>query len=47
MLMLRLQSREVNADTQNAVRQISRLIAMLSDYFMRNEREDIFKPADQ
>lgn len=47
MLMLRLQSREVNADTQNAVRQISRLIAMLSDCFMRNEREDIFKPADQ
>lgn len=44
MLMLRLQSKEVNADTQNAVRQISRLIAMLSDYFMRNEREDIFKP---
>lgn len=43
MLMLRLQSKELSTDTQNALRQISRLVAMLSNYFCRNEKEDIFK----
>lgn len=46
-LMLRLQSKEVSEDTQNALRHITRLVAMLSNYFMRNEREDIFKKDDE
>lgn len=46
-LMLRLQSKEVSEDTQNALRHITRLVAMLSNYFMRNEREDIFKKDEE
>lgn len=43
MLMLRLKSQEVTPATQNAVKQITAFIAMLSNYFNRNEVEDIFK----
>lgn len=43
MLMLRLSSKKVTPETQEAVSKISRFIATLSNYFMRNEKEDIFK----
>lgn len=43
MLLLRLQSKDVSESTQNAVRQISRFIAMLSRYFHKDEQEDLFK----
>lgn len=46
MLMMRLSSREVTPDTQNAVAQIGRFIAMLSSWFIRSEHEDIFKKED-
>lgn len=43
MLMLRLQRREVSAQTDEAIKQISKLIAMLSGYFHKNEQEPLFK----
>lgn len=43
MLMLRLGSKEVTPETMNAVKQISRFIAMLAAYFKKDSEEDIFK----
>lgn len=43
MLMLRLQRREISAQTDEAIKQISKLIAMLSGYFHKNEQEPLFK----
>lgn len=43
MLMLRLQSKEVSADTENAVKQITRFIALLSHYFKLDENDELFK----
>lgn len=47
MLMLRLQSKEVSQETVDAMKQISRFIAMLTRYFHRNEKEDIFRHDDE
>lgn len=46
MLMLRLKSKEITPETADAVKHISHFIATLSDLYMRNEREDIFKADD-
>ncbi len=43
MLMLRLGSKEITPETQNAVKQISRFIATLSAWFKKSQEEDIFK----
>lgn len=43
MLLMRLQNREVSAETKDAIKQISKMIALLSHYFMKNEKEDIFR----
>ena len=43
MLMLRLQSKEVTPETQAAVAQISRMIAMLAQYFKLDENDQLFK----
>lgn len=43
MLMLRLQRREISSQTEEALKQISKLIAMLSGYFHKNEQEPLFK----
>ena len=43
MLMLRLQSKEVTPDTQAAIAQISRFIAMLAHYFKLDENDELFK----
>lgn len=46
MLMLRLQSKEVTAETRQAITQISRFLALLSkDYHL--DREDKLFPPDQ
>lgn len=42
MLMLRLQSKEVSADTQNAMRQISRFIAVLAKNYHLDEDDKLF-----
>lgn len=42
MLMLRLQSKEVTPDTQNAVAQISKFIALLSKNFHLDEADKLF-----
>lgn len=44
MLMLRLQSKEVTPETQNAVKQISAFIAQLAALYKKDEEEDLFKP---
>lgn len=41
MLMLRLQQREISASTADAIKQISKMIAMLSDYFRRDEAGEL------
>lgn len=43
MLMMRLQSKEITESTANALKQISRFIAMLSRYFHLNEKDELFK----
>ena len=44
MLMLRLQSKEISPETQNAVPQISKFISMLAHHF-KNNKEEIEKDA--
>lgn len=46
MLMLRLQSKEISSETSDAVKQITRFIALLAKYFHKDEEEDIFKHED-
>ena len=43
MLMLRLKSKEVNPNTENAIKQISKFIAMLSAYFKLNDNDELYK----
>lgn len=43
MLLLKLQRRDVSAETLSAMQQISQLIATLSAYFHKNEKEPLFK----
>lgn len=43
MLMLRLQGKEVSSDTQNAIKQISKFIAVLSHYFKLDSEDKLFK----
>lgn len=43
MLILRLQGREISEQTAEAMKQISKLIALLSTYFHKNETEPLFK----
>ena len=42
MLMLRLQGREISPDTQNAIKQISRFIALLAHNFKLDEEDKLF-----
>lgn len=44
MLMMRLQSKEVSAETANAITQISRFIALLSHYFKLDDEDRLFNP---
>lgn len=41
VMMLRLQKREVSADTSKAVKDISTLLGQLSDYYFKNQKEPI------
>lgn len=47
MLMLRLKSKEITPDTQNAITQISKFIAMLSGYFHLDEQNKLFNDDDE
>ena len=42
LLLLRLQGKEITADTQNALMQISRFIALLSHYFNLDSEDKLF-----
>ncbi|MCM1483902.1 MAG: DUF4924 family protein [Muribaculaceae bacterium] len=46
MLMLRLQGKEITPDTANAIKQISRFIAVLAADFKLDEEEKLFKPEE-
>ncbi len=43
MLMLRLQSKEIGKDTLEAIKQISRFIALLAHYFRLDDNDELFK----
>lgn len=43
MLLLRLQGKEITKDTQTALAQISRFIALLSHYFKLDSEDKLFK----
>lgn len=43
MLLLRLQGKEITKDTQIALTQISRFIALLSHYFMLDSEDKLFR----
>ncbi len=47
MLILRLKSAEVTPETQNAVKQITGFIAMLSHYFSLDEKDELFKDEEE
>lgn len=46
MLLLRLQGKEITKDTQTALTQISRFIALLSHYFKLDSEDKLFKNED-
>ncbi len=46
ILMLRLQGREVSAETMAATKQISRFLAMLSDYYKKDYNNELFTDND-
>ena len=46
MLLLRLQGKEVSKDTQTAITQITRFIALLSHYFKLDSEDRLFKNED-
>ena len=43
MLMLRLQGKEIGKDTLEAIKQISRFIALLALYFRLDDNDELFK----
>ena len=43
MLMLRLQGKEIGKDTIEAIKQISRFIALLAHYFRLDDNDELFK----
>lgn len=47
MLLLRLQSKDITPDTQNAIRQISRFIALLAKDYHLDEDEKLFSNPDE
>lgn len=47
MLMLRLKSSKVTPETQEAVKQISSFIALLSHYFSLDEQDKLFKEDEE
>lgn len=46
MLMMRLQGKEVTAETKTAVAQISKFIALLSHYFKLDSEDQLFKDSE-
>ena len=46
MILLRIQEKEINKDTQTALTQISRFIALLSHYFKLDSEDKLFKRED-
>ena len=42
VMMLRLQKREISPDTQHAVKEISNLVGMLSDYYKQDKEQPLF-----
>lgn len=46
MLLMRLQGKESNPDTRQAIDQITRFIALLAHYFHLDEADKLFKPKD-
>ena len=43
MLMLRLQGKEIGKDTLEAIKQISRFVALLAHYFRLDDNDELFK----
>lgn len=43
MLMLRLQGKEIGKDTIEAIKQISRFVALLAHYFRLDDNDELFK----
>lgn len=41
VMMLRLQKKEISPDTQHAIQEISTLIGMLSDYYLKDKTEGL------
>jgi hypothetical protein len=41
VMMLRLQKKELTANTQHAVKEISTFIGMLNDYYMKDKQEPL------
>lgn len=46
MLLLRLQKKEISPSTQEAIKQISKFIGIISHYFKLDEEEKLFNPQD-
>ena len=40
-MMLRMQKKEISADTERAVKEITTFIGMLSDYYIKNRDEGL------
>lgn len=46
VLMMRLQGREISEDTQKAMKQISRFVAMLASFFRKDKEKPLFEKED-
>ena len=44
VMMLRLQKKEVSPSTEHAVKEITTLVGMLSDYYKQDKEEPLFTP---
>jgi len=40
-MLLRLQKKDINPETQHAMKEISTFIGMLSDYYLKDETEGL------
>ncbi|MDE6558513.1 MAG: DUF4924 family protein, partial [Muribaculaceae bacterium] len=46
ILMLRMQGKEISKETMDAIKQISKFLAMLSDYYKKDFNNELFQDKD-
>jgi len=47
VILLKLQKRELSPETKSAITQISKFIALLSAYYMKDQKNELFKDEEE